>query len=254
MSHLVLTDRTLLPECRHGRPSGPWMRKLEHCDQTNDITIATAIKLRQSSSWRIQAYVQCNEDNIERDIQIEEVEVWEVWIQHLGEGAAMSGGDCTTAPCSWTPACHSSRIEKCLSGAGTESGVCPWSAWEVLQPCAGRQICALHVGYLAAFGASEGLLPGGRIKLVHSAVIQMSGSLSHEDDEFWGTTQTLNVKFLPSDPNHFIVGTDVGLVRHGTRQGPRVSPRLFMSQQHGMRPVKVNVIDFSPFGKPVFLV
>nr|XP_036880531.1 WD repeat-containing protein 60-like [Manis javanica] len=100
----------------------------------------------------------------------------------------------------------------------------------------------------------QSLLPGGRIKLVHSAVIQMSGSLSHEDDEFWGTTQTLNVKFLPSDPNHFIVGTDVGLVRHGTRQGPRVSPRLFMSQQHGMRPVKVNVIDFSPFGKPVFLV
>ncbi|XP_036755484.2 cytoplasmic dynein 2 intermediate chain 1 isoform X1 [Manis pentadactyla] len=98
-----------------------------------------------------------------------------------------------------------------------------------------------------------GLLPGGRIKLAHSAVIQLSGSLSHEDDEFWGTTQTLNVKFLPSDPNHFIVGTDVGLVRHGTRQGPRVSPRLFAPQQRGIRPVKVNVIDFSPFGEPVFL-
>ena len=44
----------------------------------------------------------------------------------------------------------------CLSGAETDSGVCPWSAWEGLQPCAGWQICALRVGYLVAFGASEG--------------------------------------------------------------------------------------------------
>ncbi|XP_058390293.1 cytoplasmic dynein 2 intermediate chain 1 isoform X3 [Diceros bicornis minor] len=98
-----------------------------------------------------------------------------------------------------------------------------------------------------------GLIPGGRIKLVHSAVIQLSDSLSHKGYEFWGFTQTLNVKFLPSDPNHFIVGTDVGLISHGTRQDLRVSPRLFKAHQHGMRPVKVNVIDFSPFGEPIFL-
>ncbi|KAI5144994.1 Cytoplasmic Dynein 2 Intermediate Chain 1 [Manis pentadactyla] len=55
------------------------------------------------------------------------------------------------------------------------------------------------------------------------------------------------------DPNHFIVGTDVGLVRHGTRQDPRVSPRLFVPQQRSVRPVKVNAIAFSPFGEPVFL-
>ncbi|KAL4669417.1 hypothetical protein H8959_007971, partial [Pygathrix nigripes] len=52
-------------------------------------------------------------------------------------------------------------------------------------------------------------MPGGRVKLVHSALIQLGDSLSHKGNEFWGTTQTLNVKFLPSDPNHFIVGTDV---------------------------------------------
>ncbi|XP_046525731.1 cytoplasmic dynein 2 intermediate chain 1 isoform X3 [Equus quagga] len=98
-----------------------------------------------------------------------------------------------------------------------------------------------------------GLIPGGRIKLVHSAVIQLSDSLSHKGYEFWGTTQTLNIKFLPSDPNHFIVGTDIGLISHGTRQDLRVSPKLFKPQQHGMRPVKVNVIDFSPFGEPMFL-
>ncbi|XP_058516726.1 cytoplasmic dynein 2 intermediate chain 1 isoform X2 [Ochotona princeps] len=98
-----------------------------------------------------------------------------------------------------------------------------------------------------------GLLPGGRIKLVHSAAIQLGASLSHRGSDFWGTTQTLNIKFLPSDPNHFIVGTDLGLVSHGTRQDLKVSPKLFKSQQNGIRPVKVNVIDFSPFGEPIFL-
>ncbi|XP_039111786.1 cytoplasmic dynein 2 intermediate chain 1 isoform X1 [Hyaena hyaena] len=98
-----------------------------------------------------------------------------------------------------------------------------------------------------------GLIPGGRIKLVHSATIQLSDSLSRKDCEFWGATQTLNVKFLPSDPGHFIVGTDVGLISHGTRQDLRVSPRLYKPQQRGMRPVRVNAIDFSPFGEPIFL-
>ncbi|XP_044102877.1 cytoplasmic dynein 2 intermediate chain 1 isoform X5 [Neovison vison] len=98
-----------------------------------------------------------------------------------------------------------------------------------------------------------GLIPGGRVKLVHSAVVRLSDRLSHTCFEFWGATQTLNVKFLPSDPSHFIVGTDVGLISHGTRQDLKVSPKLYKPQQPGMRPVKVNVIDFSPFGEPVFL-
>ncbi|XP_016016426.2 WD repeat-containing protein 60 isoform X2 [Rousettus aegyptiacus] len=98
-----------------------------------------------------------------------------------------------------------------------------------------------------------GLLPGGRIKLVHSAAIHLSDSLSRKGDALWGATQTLNVKFLPSDPNHFIAGTNMGLISHGTRQDLRVSPKSFKPQQHSMRPVKVNVIDFSPFGEPIFL-
>ncbi|XP_019514655.1 PREDICTED: WD repeat-containing protein 60 isoform X1 [Hipposideros armiger] len=98
-----------------------------------------------------------------------------------------------------------------------------------------------------------GLVPGGRIKLVHSAVVRLSDSLSHKGDGLWGSTQTLNVKFLPSDPNHFIVGTDMGLISHGTRQDWKVSPRLFKPRQGDVRPVKVNVVDFSPFGEPVFL-
>ncbi|XP_016052419.1 PREDICTED: WD repeat-containing protein 60 [Miniopterus natalensis] len=98
-----------------------------------------------------------------------------------------------------------------------------------------------------------GLIPGGKMKLVHSSVVRLSGSLSHKGDELWGATQTLNVKFLPSDPNHFIVGTNMGLVSHGTRQDLRVFPKFFKPQQQGVRPVMVNVVDFSPFGEPVFL-
>lgn len=98
-----------------------------------------------------------------------------------------------------------------------------------------------------------GLIPGGRIKLVHSTVIQLGHSLSHKDGELWGSTQTLSVKFLPSDPNHFVVGTDMGLINHSTRQDWRVSPKVFKPQQHGVRPIKVNVIDFSPFEETVFL-
>ena len=40
-----------------------------------------------------QAYIQCNEDSVDRDIQTEEVETQEVWTQHPGEGTAVSGGN-----------------------------------------------------------------------------------------------------------------------------------------------------------------
>lgn len=46
-----------------------------------------------------QAYVQCNEDRVERDAQTEEVETREVWTQHPGEGAAVSGGSEQSNPC-----------------------------------------------------------------------------------------------------------------------------------------------------------
>lgn len=37
----------------------------------------------------------------------------------------------------------------------------------------------------------------------------VSSSLSRKGDARWAAAQTLNVKFLPSDPNHFIVGTNM---------------------------------------------
>ncbi|XP_043319943.1 cytoplasmic dynein 2 intermediate chain 1 isoform X4 [Cervus canadensis] len=285
-----------------------------------------------------QAYIQCNEDSVDRDIQTEEVETREVWTQHPGEGAAVSGGSEQSGPgdTAIVPKVDTPRLSSFLRAAcqvmavlleedraaaepgwmsqaqdctlpfsdscarldtslpflqdGVLMSVNHRSPLQAIEPITGsvckRQTCVLspfstqdetaglsfHVASLdesgllnvwvvvelqkadAAGSISDlGLIPGGRIKLVHSAAIQLSDSLSHKGYESWGSVQTLNVKFLPSDPNHFVVGTDVGLVSHGSRRDVRVSPRLFRPQQQGPRPVKVTVIDFSPFEEPVFL-
>ncbi|GCB72027.1 hypothetical protein scyTo_0009007 [Scyliorhinus torazame] len=39
-----------------------------------------------------QAFVQCNEDNVDRDIQTDEIETVEKWTQHPGEGNLICGG------------------------------------------------------------------------------------------------------------------------------------------------------------------
>ncbi|XP_046296426.1 cytoplasmic dynein 2 intermediate chain 1 isoform X3 [Marmota monax] len=321
-----------------------------------------------------QAYIQYNEDNVERDTQTEDIETRDVWTQHPGEGAIVYGGskerefcDTTVVPKIDTPrlssflraACQvvavlleedrlagepvwslraadhtlsisdsSSQVDtglpflenrkvSCLHASRVQRQtvvsvhdlpakasaqlldcrylLCVWDIWQPSGPqkvliCESKVTCCCFSPLKAfllfagtAHGSvvvwdlredsrihryvelsdccwtfrtatfSTGLIPGGRIKLVHSATLQVGDSLSHQGIEFWGPTQTLSVRFLPSDPNHFIVGTDVGLISHGTRQDLRVSPKLFRPQQCGIRPVKVNVIDFSPFGETVFL-
>ncbi|KAM5188320.1 cytoplasmic dynein 2 intermediate chain 1 isoform 4-T5 [Callospermophilus lateralis] len=324
-----------------------------------------------------QAYIQYNEDNVERDTQTEDIETRDVWTQHPGEGAIVYGDrkvsclhasrvqrqtvvsvhdlpakasarllDCRYILCVWdiwqpsgpqkvliceskVTCCCFSPLKAFLLFAGTAHGsVVVWDLREdsrihhyvelsdccwtfrtatfstdgVLTSVSHRSplqaleavsssVCRKQSLVLSPFSTQEetsglsfhvaslddsgilnmwvvvelpkadmagsisdlGLIPGGRIKLVHSATLQVGDSLSHQGIEFWGPTQTLSVRFLPSDPNHFIVGTDVGLISHGTRQDLRVSPKLFRPQQCGIRPVKVNVIDFSPFGETVFL-
>ncbi|XP_074049343.1 cytoplasmic dynein 2 intermediate chain 1 isoform X2 [Macrotis lagotis] len=108
----------------------------------------------------------------------------------------------------------------------------------------------------ADFAGSQsdlGLIPGGKIKLVHSSAIQLNNSFPPKMNIRWKPMQTLIIKFLPSDPNHFIIGTDMGVISHGARYESKVSPKLFKPQQRGERPVRVTVIDFSPFGEPMFL-
>ncbi|XP_045054675.2 cytoplasmic dynein 2 intermediate chain 1 isoform X3 [Desmodus rotundus] len=98
-----------------------------------------------------------------------------------------------------------------------------------------------------------GLLPGGRIKLVHSTASHLSDSLSCRGDGCWGAPQTLSIKFLPTDPGRFVVGTNLGVIGHGARQGLRMPPKCFQPRERGPRPVSVSAIDFSPFGEPLFL-
>ncbi|XP_074982083.1 cytoplasmic dynein 2 intermediate chain 1 isoform X5 [Caretta caretta] len=107
---------------------------------------------------------------------------------------------------------------------------------------------------LAGSQSDLGLIPGGKVKLVHSSTVQLNSSLFPKDILCLRTPQTLNIKFLPSNPNHFIVGTDIGVVSHGARHDLRVPPKLFKPQQGGPRPIRANAVDFSPFGKPIFLV
>ncbi|XP_041102824.1 cytoplasmic dynein 2 intermediate chain 1-like isoform X2 [Polyodon spathula] len=99
-----------------------------------------------------------------------------------------------------------------------------------------------------------GLKPGGKVKLLHSSSINTNSSSLPRDTYQMGPSQALMVKFFPSDSNHFFIGTDMGLVSHGTRHGLRVPPKTYNSQMTGIKPVHITSIDFSPFGDPVFLV
>ncbi|XP_009871250.1 PREDICTED: WD repeat-containing protein 60, partial [Apaloderma vittatum] len=106
---------------------------------------------------------------------------------------------------------------------------------------------------LAGSQTDLGLIPGGKVKLVHSSTMELNNSLFPKDVRP-RMPQTLTIKFLSSNPNHFIVGTNIGLVGHGTRHDLKVIPKLFRPQESGLRSISINAIDFFPFGKPLFLV
>ncbi|XP_058035728.1 cytoplasmic dynein 2 intermediate chain 1 isoform X3 [Ahaetulla prasina] len=325
-----------------------------------------------------QAYVQWNEDNLDRDIQTEEIETQEKWTQHPGETALVSGGrrisclhisqaqrqallsvhglpetsndlslDSKYIICIWnvwqpsspqklllcesqvTCCCFSpckatlvfagtvdgsvlvwdlredSRMHQCVKVIETDwtfrsptfstDGVftsinhtctvltiepvstsvfkeqnCGFSYLSVQEEMLGLSfqiasmdengtlslwvVVELQKGDLSGSQNDLGLIPGGKIKLVHSSTVQLNCSISPKDYTFLGVPQTLKIKFLPSNPNHFVVGTDAGLVSHGTRHELKIPPKWFKPQQGGPRATQVNAIDFSPFGKPIFLV
>ncbi|XP_025053573.1 WD repeat-containing protein 60 isoform X3 [Alligator sinensis] len=326
-----------------------------------------------------QAYVQCNEDNLERDIQTDETETLEKWTQHPGASAIVSGDRKVSC-------LHVSQVQRqaLLSVHGLPKKpaailldrkyiICVWNVWQPSSPqkvlvCDSEVICCcfspnkatlvfagtvdgsllvwdlredsrLHrcmkfnetdwifraptfstdgvltsVNHTCSVQAIEpvstsvykeqssyglsglssqeemsglsfqiasidetgilnlwvvvelqkvdiagsqsdlGLIPGGKVKLVHSSTVQLNDSLFPKDMMCLKTPLTLNIKFQPSNPNHFIVGTNIGLVSHGTRHDLRIPPKLFKPQQGGPRSVRVNAVDFSPFGKPIFLV
>ncbi|KAJ8419128.1 hypothetical protein AAFF_G00006270 [Aldrovandia affinis] len=99
-----------------------------------------------------------------------------------------------------------------------------------------------------------GLKPGGKVKLLHSSTIITNERSSQRDAVKTGLLRTLLLKFFPSDSNHFFIGTDMGLVTHGTRHGLKIPPKFYRPQEAGLKPVHVTAVDISPFGQPVFLV
>ncbi|TKS87654.1 WD repeat-containing protein 60 [Collichthys lucidus] len=107
-----------------------------------------------------------------------------------------------------------------------------------------------------------GLRPGGKVKLLHSSSLLaaesgtqlLSGGCHHEMQSKTGPLQTLHLKFLPTDSNHFFIGTNMGIVNHGTSHGLKAPPKFYRFQEAGVRPVHVSSVHFSPFVQHLFLV
>ncbi|XP_063777991.1 cytoplasmic dynein 2 intermediate chain 1 isoform X2 [Pseudophryne corroboree] len=114
-------------------------------------------------------------------------------------------------------------------------------------------VVELRKADLAGSQSDLGLIPGGKVKLVHSSSIHLSDRFFHKDVLSLGIPQTFNIKFLPQDLNHFVIGTDIGIVTHGTRYGLIEPPMQYTSMHSKLRPSQVTAIDFSPFGEPAFL-
>ncbi|KAG8573457.1 hypothetical protein GDO81_012417 [Engystomops pustulosus] len=62
---------------------------------------------------------------------------------------------------------------------------------------------------LAGSQSDLGLIPGGKVKLIHSSSIHLGDRFFRKDVLMLGSPQTLNIKFLPGDFNHFVIGTDI---------------------------------------------
>ncbi|KAF7669959.1 hypothetical protein LDENG_00105480 [Lucifuga dentata] len=99
-----------------------------------------------------------------------------------------------------------------------------------------------------------GLRPGSKVKLLHSSSLLTVERISPQDVMKTGPLQTLLLKFLPTDSNHFFIGTNMGLVSHGTTHGLKAPPKFYKLQEVGARPVDVTSIHFSPFRQNLFLV
>ncbi|XP_077364814.1 cytoplasmic dynein 2 intermediate chain 1 isoform X2 [Festucalex cinctus] len=99
-----------------------------------------------------------------------------------------------------------------------------------------------------------GLWPGGKVKLLHSSACMTSEGMSPAHADKTGAPQSLHLKFLPTDPSHFFIGTNLGLVSHGTIQGLKALPKCYGSWKLATRLVDVSAIHFSPFRPRLFLV
>ncbi|XP_077592145.1 cytoplasmic dynein 2 intermediate chain 1 [Stigmatopora nigra] len=99
-----------------------------------------------------------------------------------------------------------------------------------------------------------GLRPGGKVKLLHSSSCVTAEGVSPSHSDKMGPVQSLHLKFLPTDPSHFFIGNNMGVVSHGTTQGLKALPKCYSSQDFAIRLVDVTAIQFSPFKPHLFLV
>ncbi|XP_061569103.1 cytoplasmic dynein 2 intermediate chain 1 [Cololabis saira] len=99
-----------------------------------------------------------------------------------------------------------------------------------------------------------GLRPGGKVKLLHSSSLLTAERVKCRDAMKTGSLQTQLLKFLPSNSNHFFIGTNMGVVNHGTSHGVKALPKFYRFQETEVLPVDVTSIDFSPFRPHLFLV
>ncbi|XP_024136089.1 WD repeat-containing protein 60 [Oryzias melastigma] len=115
-------------------------------------------------------------------------------------------------------------------------------------------VMELPKGSEAGSPTDLGLRPGGKVKLLHSSAIQTSKRSSQHNAVKREPLQALLLKFLPTDSNHFFLGTNLGLVSHGTSYGLKALPKFYRFQEVEERPVDVCSIHFSPFRPNCFLV
>ncbi|XP_048236480.1 cytoplasmic dynein 2 intermediate chain 1-like isoform X2 [Haliotis rufescens] len=102
---------------------------------------------------------------------------------------------------------------------------------------------------MAGSESDLGLAPGGRIKLLKSSSVTLRSP--NRAARTKGAIQAFEMQLLPTDLNHFYVGTDTGCVVHGVRFGSRGFPQGYAPSVES--PVNVTTIDFSPFGSPYLL-
>ncbi|XP_075308680.1 cytoplasmic dynein 2 intermediate chain 1 isoform X1 [Odontesthes bonariensis] len=115
-------------------------------------------------------------------------------------------------------------------------------------------VVELPKGNEAGSPTDLGLRPGGKVKLLHSSSLLAAERGSPRDAVKTGPLQTLLLKFLQTDSNHFFIGTNLGLVNHGTSHGLSAPPKFYRFREVEMRPVDVTSIHFSPFKPNMFLV
>ncbi|KAL5010884.1 hypothetical protein ScPMuIL_013189 [Solemya velum] len=103
---------------------------------------------------------------------------------------------------------------------------------------------------LAGSESDLGLAPGGKFKLLKSSTVIVQNSI--RPSVLNADLKACDLQLMPSDPNQFFIGTDMGYVMHGVRFGSHAHPRKYSSTIEN--PVMITSIDFSPFDEPCFLV